>query len=275
MQLKSFTNWIPPLWRVEYKLKFALSHVGLFDKKAVYTGLKHVFDDDIFIVSYPKSGNTWVRFIIANLISDRDTVSFRNINNYVPDIYLYKDYLNTMKQRPRFIKTHDAGYEFYPKFIYIYRDGRDVAISYYHYLTGRGEFNGTLKEFLNSKPSWGAVGWSSHVSRAIDYAKSHSDQVLLVKYEDLLNNTVKNVKRIADFCQLNVSIENINFAINKSEFHRLKKIEKQYGSEFNHSKNTFFRSGNSGQWKEMFSEEDIQQYLSIADNTLRQLGYLD
>jgi len=28
------------------------------------------YDDDVWIVSYPKSGNTWTRFLIGNLVAD-------------------------------------------------------------------------------------------------------------------------------------------------------------------------------------------------------------
>ena len=42
--------------------------------------------DDVFIVSYPKSGNTWVRFILANLLAPGERITFRNIDNYVADV---------------------------------------------------------------------------------------------------------------------------------------------------------------------------------------------
>ena len=46
-----------------------------------------VFESDIFIVSYPKSGNTWLRFLIGNLIYNEDQVLFSNIEEKIPDIY--------------------------------------------------------------------------------------------------------------------------------------------------------------------------------------------
>ena len=44
-----------------------------------------VFPDDVFLVSYPKSGNTWTRFLIANLIYPEKHPDFANINVLVPD----------------------------------------------------------------------------------------------------------------------------------------------------------------------------------------------
>ena len=44
-----------------------------------------VFPDDTFLVSYPRSGNTWTRFLIANLISHDEPVTFANIEKKIPD----------------------------------------------------------------------------------------------------------------------------------------------------------------------------------------------
>ena len=43
-----------------------------------------VYRDDIFVVSYPRSGNTWTRFLIANLVYPRENVSFMNIEKLIP-----------------------------------------------------------------------------------------------------------------------------------------------------------------------------------------------
>lgn len=45
-----------------------------------------VYPDDRFLVSYPRSGNTWTRFLIANLLSPDLEVSFLNIDHLIPDV---------------------------------------------------------------------------------------------------------------------------------------------------------------------------------------------
>ena len=47
-----------------------------------------VFPDDTFVVSYPKSGNTWTRFLIANLVYPEKLPDFRNINYLLPMIQM-------------------------------------------------------------------------------------------------------------------------------------------------------------------------------------------
>lgn len=45
-----------------------------------------VHPDDTFIVSYPRSGNTWTRFLVANLIHPDQAATFANIERIIPDV---------------------------------------------------------------------------------------------------------------------------------------------------------------------------------------------
>src|SRR5437868_9727768 len=92
-----------------------------------------VLTDDVFVVSYPRSGNTWTRFLIANLISPEDPATFANIEQKLPDIYRHSQRQLLQSPRPRMLKSHEAFDSRYKKVIYIVRDPRDVSVSGYHY----------------------------------------------------------------------------------------------------------------------------------------------
>ena len=97
---------------------------------------KSIHNDDTFIVSYPKSGNTWFRFILSNLLrqSAEENIDFHSACRYVPDIEVHHPELEAL-QRPRFIKSHCPRLiEAYPRVIYLVRDPRDVYVSYFYYL---------------------------------------------------------------------------------------------------------------------------------------------
>ena len=85
----------------------------------------------IMLVSYPKSGNTWLRFIFANLIQD-SSVGFSNIEKIVPDIY------QTNKRAFKrssylYVKSHESFITTYNRVVYVVRDPRDVFLSYFNY----------------------------------------------------------------------------------------------------------------------------------------------
>jgi hypothetical protein len=92
-----------------------------------------IYSDDTFIVSYPRSGNTWTRFLVANLLHPEEDVSFATIERQVPDSEAQSRAQLRRVPRPRFIKSHQYFHPRYRKVVYIVRDPRDVALSYYDF----------------------------------------------------------------------------------------------------------------------------------------------
>lgn len=118
---------------------------------------------DRFIVSYPKSGNTWMRFLVENLLSN-EPVNFLNVEYAVPDMNTDK-FLRALPS-PRYIKSHEPFDPRYNKVVYIVRDGRDVAVSYYYHLkiwkNMDLDFSVYLKKFLTGRlNNYGS--WRDHV----------------------------------------------------------------------------------------------------------------
>src|SRR5215475_9391593 len=87
-----------------------------------------VYPDDTFLVSYPRSGNTWTRFLIANLRYPNRQVSFTTLDEFIPDACSQTKASLKRSQRPRLIKTHEYFDPRYKKVIYIVRDPRDVVL---------------------------------------------------------------------------------------------------------------------------------------------------
>src|SRR5581483_9049836 len=90
-----------------------------------------VLPDDVFIVSYLRSGSTWSRFLLGNLVHENHTVTFANLDRFVPSIVAVPDH--RLRKLPRVIKSHECFDPRYPRVIYMVRDPRDVAVSFYHY----------------------------------------------------------------------------------------------------------------------------------------------
>jgi estrone sulfotransferase len=228
--------------------------------------------NDAFIVSYPKSGNTWVRFLLANLLAPEKQISFRNIEDYVPNIYKSSATLEDREGR-RYIKTHHPCYDLYPKTVYIYRDGRDALVSYYHYATGKKVFAGTFADFIFSPFVEQFSSWKEHVTSALDFAAEHPDRILMLQYEEMLRQPLPCAARVTEFLEMECDERAIAQAVEKSSFDQLKRVEQTLGGENLIKPLTFFRSGKSGQWHEYFTSEVYERYMQENGAILRRVGY--
>ena len=98
-------------------------------------------EQDIFIVGYPKSGNTWLQNLIAAVIYgiDPDYTPDALVQEIVPDVHYKKHYKRF--RTPMFFKSHALPRPDYRRVIYLLRDGRAVMAStlrkYPHLSTGR------------------------------------------------------------------------------------------------------------------------------------------
>ncbi len=218
-----------------------------------------VFPDDVFIVSYPKSGNTWVRFLIANLLDQKSgSVDFSNIEQKVPDIYKNSN-LDLLKHvSPRFLKSHEYLDPRYRKVIYIVRDPRDVVVSYFHYLikVRRITEDRPLDQFIDNfiKGDISPFGsWYENVASWI-YTRNRDENFLMMRYEDILLDTYQELQKIADFLQMSVDEDCLNRAIVMSSRDNMQQLEKNQSHLWVGTRGTrievpFVRSGKSGGWK--------------------------
>lgn len=249
--------------------------LGLINKAAFLHQIRRIYPDDIFVVSYPKSGNTWLRFIIAYIKrGTQKDISFKDLEQIVPDVYTSKDFIDSQKAH-RIIKSHDIFFNYYNKVIYIYRDYRDVLVSFYHFQVGLQVFSGTFSEFIRGGYMDAHGNWKQHVSAAIKFKNEKPEHCLLLSYEDLLENFEENARKIAQFCNLDTDVD-WNAIKQKTSFDDLKENENKYGSRFfDISKKNFLREGKAGVWKNVFSKEDLEYLYADKEllHIMQSLGY--
>ena len=252
-----------------------LSKIGLKDPCLVKCGLTEIRSTDVFIVSYPKSGNTWVRFMLANAMENELEVTMRNINDYVPGIYNFREQINA-SFGIRYIKTHDPFFDCYPKMVYIYRDYRDVLISFYYYLRRRDDYKGDLDQFVKfyqDKLPFGT--WQEHVQKALEFKEKHPNRMLLVRYEDLIEEPNAQLEKILLFTGIK-SKKPLKEIIASTSFEQLRLNEEVHGNVFGDQVAPFFRKGEREQWRAELSDELLNHILSNknTESAMRKLSYL-
>jgi hypothetical protein len=243
-----------------------------------------VFADDTMIVSYPRSGNTWTRFLIANLLHPDLDVSFTNIENLVPDTAAISSRALKKISRPRIIKSHEYFDHRYPRVIYIVRDPRDVAVSFYNFQRKYGQIDDNLPldlyiaDFvhgrLNSK-SWGT--WGENVASWV-CTRGTNPQFLLLRFEDMLKDARRELLRIAEFMAVPSSNTNIERAIKNCSADRMRQLEKQEQNQWaatkKHRKDIpFVGTATSGRGRAQLSVSSLQQIESAWGDLMASLGY--
>jgi hypothetical protein len=219
-----------------------------------------VYPDDTFIVSYPRSGNTWVRFLVANLAWPQESVSFANIERLVPDTSSQSNRALKRTPRPRIIKSHQYFDPRYPRVLYIVRDPRDLVLSYYDFQRKQRQIaddyplSGYVDDFVSGRlisADWGS--WGENVASWI-YTRKNQDRFLLARYEDMKLDTESELRKIAVFLGLEASPDQLRHAIEASSAERMRELERTQSGEWVATKKhrhdiPFVGAATSGRWQ--------------------------
>lgn len=264
-----------------------------------------------WLVSYPKSGNTWVRALVAAYLRDEDVdlgcmigsesdtgLKWFQILSPMPltavsdeekmmlrHAGLYNIYMSV--RPPTLLKTHATVCALYhvplfvPTFInkvfYIARDPRDVVISLADH-TGRDI--DTAIDVMNN-PGFVLNGsgimpspigsWSNHY---MSWAKFHKD-IHLLRYEDLISDPIQTFTNFLEHWGVKVNAGRVERAVARTEFSLLQDLEEtavNFNEKSKHSER-FFRKGKAGGWKDVLTKKQAKKIETQHKDTMMALGY--
>lgn len=220
--------------------------------------------DDVFIVSYPRSGTTWTQMILYQL-STNGNMDFDHIAQVVPWFERACLRGRSLEGRPsRRVMMSHLRYRWIPKgpckYVYVARNGKDVAVSYYHFHRTHIGFKGTFPQFFDrfvrGKVLYGS--WFKHVA---DWWSHREDpNVLFLTYEELSRDLEGCMRRLIDFCGFDVSPERLPEIVERCSFAFMKKHEDKFDPmreilmENGFEPSSFIRKGKSGNWNDYMVE---------------------
>lgn len=243
-----------------------------------------VYPDDTFVVSYARSGNLWTRFLVANLVHPDTEVRLSNIERLVPDTSNQSNRALKRTPRPRFIKTHNYFDHRYKKIIYVVRDPRDVMLSYYHFQRKYRQIDDDypleryVDNFINGtlgSEGWGT--WHENVSTWI-MTRYKDPNFLLLRYEDMIEDTLRELTRITSFLAVDSSPSRLNEVIALSSADRLRQLEKQDAQVWIGTKNRrqdipMIRVATSGGWRTDLPQECAAKIEAAWGDLMSTVGY--
>ena len=212
--------------------------------------------DFIWLASYPRSGNFFVRTILFNCfgiktgsIYPNDCGGNEKLSNYVGHLEHYKTdtstQINFTAGQPAILKTHQFNKD-NRKTIYVIRDGRASLVSMYELYNKRF----SLKNIMEGKTIFGK--WCDHVE---SWDPLHRKDTLLLSYEELTNDLQSNLVKISDFLKVKV-------------------INNQIPSRDEIAEIAEGIVRKKSNWRDKLSQEDLSMFNLINKRTLEKFNYI-
>lgn len=198
------------------------------------------------IVSYPKSGRTWLRVLLTELyklhfgIVTDEVLGFENFrakNPAVPRLLFTHDHFLAPRETDCSAKAYFAG----KRIVLLVRDPRDVIVSFHLHTRYRGDEGRTRLKFeAPVEPGIELCDFIHHpefgLRRAIRFLNGWQqalatlgDDALVVRYEDMRRDTGTELARIASHIGLEVEAEEIAVAVERASFRNMQKSEAEGG----------------------------------------------
>ena len=230
--------------------------------------------EDCVVVSYPKSGNTWMRFLIFSYLFDRQA-TFEDMDKIMP--YAPPKWRPGITSISVILKSHERWPQQYNKVIYIIRDPRDIVISLYYWHIKTGFFDMSenkatssseyIDKFLFSNYLW-EIPWDTHIEEWVDGGDKLPGGFLFVKYEDMLANIEAEFRRVVDFLNLQWVQQKAERAIRNCSLGKMQRVENKKENAI-----PFARKGESGQWKKELSPTVVRQFSERFGVMMEKMGY--
>lgn len=239
--------------------------------------------NDLLFASFPKSGSTWMRFVLTGALTAEE-IDFDRVPELSPPLGQQTGAPAIVPGGGRLVKSHEhpifwPGDAHKPKVFLLVRDVRDVVSSYYfHWMrTGRsdGNFDAYFASFLDGTAApFGS--WQEHSRAWLRYAAEHPGQLAVVRYEDLLDDAVQHVLDASQKLQLGLARTSVERAVAESTPDSMRAKESSSTRLRSTSTNqgiSFVRSAKAGQWQDKLTEAQVHEIERVAGAELHAFGY--
>ncbi|XP_061449799.1 sulfotransferase 2B1-like isoform X1 [Rhineura floridana] len=249
---------------------------------------------DVLLVTYPKSGTTWMQEILTLIYSDGDPRPAKTTPNWARTPWLEHIHFKELLQEtegPRLLTTHMPPQvlaaslrKAKPKVIHLVRNPKDVAVSFYHFcrmanfFPDPGSFDEFLLAFLDGTVHYGS--WFEHTKGWLN-CKEELD-VFYITYEELHQDLEGSVERLSAFLGHPLPPGQMDSIRQHCSFVSMSNNQMVNGALIPHeimdpSKSQFMRKGIVGDWRNHFSPLQTELFKKKFQQEMggRCLGFMD
>lgn len=230
--------------------------------------------DDILLMTYPKSGTTWVQYMLYLLVHDMKPIPpGKRLDSFTP--FLEKgglDILDTLERSPRPIKTHLSfdvmPWHAEPRYVCVLRNPKDVCVSLYHHVRGfekyyhfvDGSFDDFFEVFLEGEVD--SADYHDHLLSLWNHR--HKENVLILTYEDLMERTLEEVKKLVDHVRPcfppGWEAPDLASLVDAASFDTMRaQSPEQWSSTRPENMPAFIRRGRVSDWRNYFTQDQTER----------------
>jgi hypothetical protein len=245
---------------------------------------------DIFQASYPRSGSTWLRFMLFQILRGEEA-GFGTVDKCIPEIESHRGVPPILPGGGRLIKTHEQYRKDYTKAVFLVRDPRDVLLSCYATavdlglasLVSKGDFDSFLSSFIQGR-ALQQGSWLQHTRSWLESPLTKAGNLMIIRYEDLRRNSEQVLGQLLRFLGVTPDVQIIRKAIENNSLNRMRTKEDEarksgersalLGSyKSSRGDGRFVRKGSVGGWRNNLTDAQLRIIEQHAGDVLAALGY--
>lgn len=241
----------------------------------------------LFVAGLPKSGTSWLESMLASYPGYQhlvlpEAVRYELQHGGSHDFELPNDTVERFEEALAVLKLHVHGslhnarllHEANVPYVVLYRDLRDVAVSHYYYVR-RTPWHPEYEEYANRSVEEGLLHFGrTLLPEFVDWIQAwrerqHSDLSIEIRYEDLLENTEREFRKVASHFGLDSSSATVQRIVAEHSFESMSNGR----SRGQQDEGSFVRKGVSGDWENHFTSDLKNLYKEKAGDVLVEVGY--